>query len=279
MRYSLYKLETWLHKTQQKQYIKTLRTALEILHCFTVLTPEQGVSEISQKLDIHKSTVSRTLSTLASGDILVKSPSNKKYRLGSKIMELASVFLSVADLRTVALPYMEELRSKTSETISLFIMDRDSRVCLDRLESPKSIRMTTKIGGRTPLYAGAPGKLFLAYLSEDKKNELLATTKLHKFTPNTITDMEKLKEELKKIRKQGFAVSLEERVAFGAAVAAPIMNHTGDVIAALSIHGPVMRFGPKKIALYSVLVRDTANKLSRELGYQWLARRDKGKHS
>lgn len=264
---------------QQSHRIKTLRTALEILDCFTVLTPEQGVSEISQKLGMHKSTVSRTLSTLASGNILVRYPSGKKYRLGSKVLQLASVFLSATDLRTAALPYMEELRSKTSETISLFIMDGDSRMCLDRLESPESIRMTANIGERAPLHAGAPGKLLLAYLPEDKKNELLATTKLRKFTPNTITDMEKLKEELKEIRKQGFAASLEERVALGAAVAAPITNHTGDVISALSIHGPVMRFSPQKVTLYSVLVRDMANKVSRELGYQWLARRDKGKHS
>lgn len=257
-----------MYNVQQKQYIRTLRLALEILDCFTVLTPEQSVSGISQKLGIHKSTVSRILSTLASGGILLKSPSDKKYRLGSKVLELASVFSSAANLRTAVLPYMEELRSKTSETISLFIMDGDSRMCLERLESTQSIKMTTNIGERAPLYAGAPGKVFLAYLPEDKRKELLATTKLRKFTPNTIIDMEKLKEELKEIRKQGFAVSLEERVAFGAAVSAPIRNHTGDIISALSIQGPVMRFGPQKVALYSVLVRDVANKVSREQRYQ-----------
>lgn len=247
--------------------MKTLKTTLDILGCFTSGTFECSVSGIARKLGIHKSTVSRVLSTLASGNVLVKSPIGKKYRLGSKVLEWASIYLSATNLKTVVLPHMKELASKTNETVSLFVREGTYRICLERVEGSHDIRMVGMLGDRLPLHAGAPGKLLLAYLQEDERNELLEATGLPRFTPHTITSREELEKEFKRILEQGFAVSFQERVPFAATVCAPIRNHTGEVVAALSVQGPVMRFSPKEVAEYSVLVRDVTNKVSQELGF------------
>jgi IclR family KDG regulon transcriptional repressor len=252
---------------QQHGRVKTLVGALDVLNTFTFDDHEHSVSEIVQKLGMHKSKVSRILSTLASAGILIRSPDSKKYRLGSRVLEWATIFLSTTDLRTVVLPYIKELRSKVNETISLFVRDGDERICIEQLESSERIRMVVNNGERLPLHAGSGGKLLLAYLPEGERSKLIERAGLPRFTSHTITSREELEKELKKIRKQGFAVSFEERIPFAATVCAPIRNHTGEVVAALSIEGPVGRFSSERVEEYSVLVKDVTDKISQELGY------------
>jgi DNA-binding IclR family transcriptional regulator len=248
--------------------MKSIKSALDVLNCFTDDNREQGVSEISRQLGMHKSKVSRILSTLATGDLLVKSESNRKYRLGPKILRWAAILLSQTELRTLALPYMEELKRKTGETVNLFVLEGDCRICIERVESPQGIRMVSRIGEPIPLPAGAVGKLLLAYLPEKKRKELIKRVKLTHVTPKTITCKKELDNELQKIRKQGFAKSFQERVPLAGSLAAPIKNYTGEVIAALSIGGPVMRFTPQRVREYLISLKETAHQISRELGYQ-----------
>jgi len=252
---------------QQPDRVRTLVAALDLLNTFSFDVPEHSVSEIAQKLGMHKSKVSRILSTLASASVVIRSPGSKKYRLGPRVLGWAAIFLSTADLRTVVLPYMKELRSKVNETVSVFVHDGDERICIEQLESSERIRMVLNKGERLPFHAGSGGKLLLAYMPEGERSKLLERTGLPRFTPNTITSREELEKELKKIRKQGFAVSFEERIPFAATVCAPIRNHTGEVVAALSIEGPVGRFSSERVEEYSVLVKDVTDKISEELGY------------
>jgi IclR family KDG regulon transcriptional repressor len=198
----------------------------------------------------------------------VKSESNQKYRLGPKILGLAAILLSKTDLRAIALPYMDELKRKTGETVNLFILEGDCRICIERVESPQGIRMVSNIGEPIPLPAGAVGKLFLAYLPEKKRKELMQRVHLTQVTPKTITCKKELEKEVQKIREQGFAKSFQERVPLAASLSAPIRNYTGEVIAALSLGGPVMRFTPQRVREYVISVKETAHKISRELGYQ-----------
>lgn len=253
---------------QQKEYLKSLTSALNILNSFTFDASEQSVSEIARKLLMNKSKVSRILSTLAAGNLLVKSTSNQKYRLGSKVLELASIYFSKRDLRTIALPYLEELKRETNETVAIFALEGDHRVCLDRLESPQEIRMSMRVGEHLPLHAGASSKLLLAYLPAERREKLIKNKELYKLTPYTITSRETLEKELIKIRKQGFAVSFQERVSLAAAVAVPIVDYAGGVVAGVSIGGPAMRFTPQKVKKYAALAKETADRISRELGYR-----------
>lgn len=172
------------------------------------------------------------------------------------------------DLRTIGLPYLKELHSKTQEAVGINIRDGDLRILLERVESSHGIREVAKIGEHAPLHAGAASKVLLAYLPKEKRNEVITRIGLPKLGPRTITNRKKFEKELDKIVRQGFAVSFEERIRFAAAVAAPLKNHTGEVFATLSITGPIMRFTREKIREYSALLINAAARLSLEMGYR-----------
>ena len=248
--------------------MKSIKSALDILNCFTSDVQEIGVMEISRKLNMHKSKVSRILSTLAEGGLLSRSRSNQQYRLGPKIAELAIIFASNVDLRTFALPWMKKLREETRESVTLFVPFEDCRICVERLESPEVVKTTTRVGERHPLHAGSAGKLLLAYLLEEKRKKFIERINLKRFTPHTITKKKQLEKEIKRIRKQGFAVSFEEHIPFAASVSVPIMNWFGEVIAALSVSGPAVRFNNEKIEKFLAPVKKTAMSISEELGYR-----------
>lgn len=251
--------------------IKSLKRALDILNFFALDGAEHGVSEIAQEMHMNKSTVARVLSTLAAENIVEKSNANRRYHLSGKIWELAEVYLSKLDLRTTALPYLRELRAQTDETVCLFGVTEDDRICLERLESSQFLRPALEIGQHAPLAAGAPGKVLLAYLPLDKRNELIERKGLPRYTEDTITNREELEKELDKICNQGFAVSYGEYIEYCATVAAPIRNYTGEVIGSVAITGLVMRFTPEMEKESSILVKETAARISRALGYRGIA--------
>jgi IclR family KDG regulon transcriptional repressor len=248
--------------------MKSIKSALDILDCFTPDVQEIGVMEIARKLDMHKSKVSRILAALAEGGLLTRSGGNQQYRLGQKVAELATIFVSNVDLRTFALPWMKNLREETRETVTLFVPFEDCRICVERLESPEVVKTTSRVGERHPLHAGSAGKLLLAYLLEEKRKTVIEGTNLKKFTPHTITKKKQLEKEIKRIRKQGFAVSFEEHIPFAASVSVPIKNMFGEVIAALSVSGPAVRFNNEKIEKFIEPVKKTAKSISEELGYR-----------
>jgi IclR family KDG regulon transcriptional repressor len=248
------------------QFIKSIRNTLNILNCFTYENPEIRVTEISKKLGLSKSTVSRLLSTLLQGNFVAKVSTNQKYRLGPKILELANIFLSNTELRNIAIPYLRDLRNKTGEMVSIFVIDGNQRVCLEKVDSPHEVRYVLSIGGRYPLHAGSSGKLLLAYLPEEKRKEIILKTGLPRFTSNTITNFKNLEKQLNKIREEGYAVSHQERASLVASISAPIRNFKGEVIAALCISGLEVHFADEK--KFISLTRIAADRISKELGYQ-----------
>lgn len=250
------------------QIIKSIKKSLDILNLFTYETPEIGVTEISNKLGLSKSTVSRLLSTLERGNIVAKVSTNQKYRLGTRVLELASIFLSNTEWRQIAIPHLRDLRDKTDETVTVFVIEGDQRVCLEKLDSSHEVRQFLNVGGRYPLHAGAAGKLLLAYLSREKRKEILLKTGLPRFTSNTITNLKSLEKELARIREEGYAVSHQERASFVSSVATPIRDFKGEVIAALCLSGLIERFTERKVSEFINLTRTTADKISKELGYK-----------
>jgi len=217
---------------------------------------------------LSKSTVSRILSSLEKGNFVAKIPANQKYRLGTKILELASIFLSNTEWRQIAIPHLRDLRDKTNETVTVFMIDRDQRVCLEKLDGSHEVRQFLNVGGRYPLHAGSAGKLLLAYLSKERRKEILLRTGLPRFTSNTITNLKSLEKELVKIREEGYAVSHQERATFVSSVSAPIKDLKGEVIAALCLSGLTVRFSNEKIMEFIKLTRMTADRISQELGYK-----------
>jgi DNA-binding IclR family transcriptional regulator len=247
--------------------IKSIRSSLDVLNCFSSETPKIGVTEISRKLRLSKSTVSRILSTLQQGNLVAKASTDQKFQLGPKVVELAHIFLSTIDWRTVAAPHLKELRDKTDETVMIFVMDGDQRICLEKFESSHELRPSLSIGSRFPLHAGSAGKLLLAYLPKEDRRKILSRTGLPRFTMKTTTTLKKLERDLDQIRRSGYAVSHQERVPFLSSVSAPMRDSEGHVIAALCVDGLTARFTPRKVARFVELATETALRISREMGF------------
>ncbi|HIE17752.1 MAG TPA: IclR family transcriptional regulator [Dehalococcoidia bacterium] len=247
--------------------LKSVKRAIDVLNLFTSGEPEIGISQIARELGMNKSTAARVIYSLECQGMLAKSTASRKYRLGGMVLQLAGALISKMELRSIALPYMKELHGRTNETISIYVLEHDHRVCIERIEGSLGARHVIAIGDRGPLHAGASGKVLLAYLPRERRNELINELKLASFTPYTITDKEKLQRELDEIRERGVAVSMEERFELCASVSAPIRNYMGDVIAALSISTLASRLTPGKVSEYSTLVKDAALEISHEFGF------------
>jgi IclR family transcriptional regulator, KDG regulon repressor len=246
---------------------QSLGRAVTILDCFTLDEPVMGVREVARKANLSSSTTGRIMAALKKLGILNQDPDTLAYMMGSKVLAWAGIYTVTSDVRALALPVMVRLQEKTHETISLYVMEGNDRVCVERLESTETVRIVARIGRRIPLYAGSAGKVFLAFLPESRRNEILSGIDLVPMTRRTITDLDELKANLHKIQRQGYAVSKGEWVLEASGVAAPIFDQFGRITAALTISGPSQRFTEEKIHETALLVKPAAEEISRELGY------------
>src|SRR5215510_2825095 len=219
----------------------SVEKAMDILFCFDPQHPQLRLTDISQRLGLHKSTTHRLLSLLKKKRLISADATSQLYSLGPGIVELAWIILRQQDVRSVCAPYLERLRQATNETVSLYIRMGDCRVCIEELESGQDIKYSQAAGLAAPLHVGAPGKAFLAYLPPPELEAILATLPLVAITPNTLTDRAQLLEELATVRQHGYAVSVGERSLWASAAAAPIWDWSGKPIAAVSVLGPSQR--------------------------------------
>lgn len=247
--------------------ILVLEKAMRVLGRFDSEHPEWGVTELSRDLKINKSTVSKILSTFENHHVLSKNHENRKYRLGLRLFELGSLVAEQMDLQKVAYPYMEDLNRKVKETVHLVVMDGFEIVYINKVESSQSLRIVTRVGGRLPAYCTGVGKVLLSALSPEELELFFRKNRLKALTPNTITDREKLKKELAQIRAQGYAIDHEEFSKGLMCIAAPIFNYSQKEIGAISISGPTHRILEKNLKELIPLVKDTAQRISRQLGY------------
>ena len=246
---------------------QTLTRAFAILDCFSPERSEMGVREIARQLGLSSSTVGRLLASMHGARLLTQNQTTRAYSLGPKVLAWAGVYTSSLDIRARARPVLEDLHRITRESISLYILDGDERVCVERIESPERIRSVVRIGERMPLHAGASGKILLAFLPPAEGEQILRSIPLKPITSRTLTDRKALERELAAVRRQGYAVSLGERVPGAASVAAPIQDASGRVIAALNISGPLPRFTKAKISKYLKQVTRAAAHISQAMGF------------
>lgn len=245
---------------------QSLHRAVAILDCFHEGQPELGVREIARQLDLHPSTVGRMLTTLTSLEILTQDPDTRRYSMGSKVLKWSTLYMNNMDLRVVARPYMQELNLSTEETISLDIPEGQTRLCIERIESPHKLRWVKQLGERMPFFASASGRALLAFMDPDKRDAILAETPFEQLTPQTTTDLKTFRKELEFTKKRGYAVSVSERVEGVSCVAAPIFDASDKPIGAVTISGPGTRFSKKKIAEYGELLIGTTDRISQAMG-------------
>jgi IclR family transcriptional regulator, acetate operon repressor len=253
--------------------IGSVKRAIDLLYCFTKENSELSVSELSLLLGVHKSTISRLLSTLAPERLVSINPDNGKYRLGMGLIELSGYVVLHSNLREIAIPYLKELCEKTKETVNLAVLEQDAAINIEQVV-PHDRRLISFgwVGRRTPLHASSTGKVLLAFLPEERYNQVLKVP-LQKYTHKTITEPKKLLRELSNIQKLGYAYGLEELEIGLNAVAGPIFNHNQEVIAAVSVTGPPSRLTRKKIDIeITDLVQNYALNISYALGYPFHAK-------
>jgi len=251
-----------------KEKIQTLERAVKILDCFSLEEPQLGVREVARRVHLSSSTAGRIMAAMKDMNMLNQDSETHTYAIGSKILAWAGIYTSTIDVRSLALTAMVRLQEVTRETISLYIMEGNERVCIERLDSPQPVRIVARVGRRIPLHAGSAGKCFLSFLPQIRREQILSTTSLDALTAKTITIIEDLQAELEHIRKQGCAVSVGEWILEAAGVAAPIFNAYGQIISVLTISGPASRFTNEKIEQFKLLVKEKAAEISSELGFR-----------
>jgi DNA-binding IclR family transcriptional regulator len=246
--------------------VQSIERAAAILRSFSEAEPELGVTELSQRLGLHKSTISRIVATLQHEGLVGQNPDTGRYRLGVGLVSLAGVALGRIDVRGAAQPYLDELVHETQETVTVDIMSDSVCLIVEQKESPQPVRYVSWIGRRFPLHCTASGKLFLAALATAERLQLL-TFPLHKYTANTITSFEALEIALAAVAVDGFATTIEEyELGFGA-ISAPILDHAGHMVAALAISAPAFRLSKARFTEFLPSLRHTARVISAELGY------------
>lgn len=226
--------------------VKSLYKALRILDRFSVNSPELGITELSEQLGLYKSNVHNIVDTFVKMGYLEQNPENEKYRLGFKILELSHVISSSISIRKVILPYMQELSSSTNETVYLG-MPNDSEVIYLESSSPKNQLSTrSMLGVKAPLYCTGIGKAMLAYLPDEILNGIIAKG-LKKYTDHTISDDDTLREEMAAIRSRGYSIDNMEHEYGIKCIGMPVLNKKKQVVAAISLSGPSLRFDEDKI--------------------------------
>lgn len=240
---------------------------LEVLEVLASANGGMGVTEISRALDLSKSTVHRILTALVERQYVLKDETTRRYRLGFKLLLLSSQVLDSLELRQIARPELVELANKTRETVHLVWKEGDEGVYVEKIDTPETIGLLSRVGKRVPLYSTAVGKTMLAFMDDRQLTFYLARVKLTPVTPNTITDPVTLKEHLVQVRQQGFALDCEENRLGVICVAAPIFHSSGQVIAAISISGPDFRFPVARAQELGPVVREAALRISKKLGF------------
>jgi len=246
--------------------IKSVEKAVDILSCFTVDAPLLTVIEISRLTGFSQSAVSRILATLAKKKCVEHIGAGGKYQLGVKFYQWQSVLRMRTSLSDLSKPVMENLRDLCGEEVSLYVLSEGNRICLEAVKSHHGVAKVTPVGKVFPLHCGAAGKVLLAHLPETELEDILRQKSLERFTPDTITDPARLGADLERIRREGYAISLGEREEGAYSVVAPVRDARGQVIASLSISGPIFRFPEEKHEESVQAVLKAAREISTVLG-------------
>lgn len=241
--------------------VRAVDRALDILLCFSRSDDGLNLTEIAREVDLHKSTVHRLLASLQQKGFVRKHPVSDKYLLGWSVLELLTNIYRSDELSSVVLPEMTRLRDTTGETVSLYIRSGLERIRIQAVESNEPVRNVANLGKVYPLYIGAAGKVLLAYADESMVEQVFQDATIpHDFNRS------ELRNQLEDIRRDGYAISIQERDAGAAALAAPIFgrNH---FLAALSVSGPVSRFTPSRMGEYIDTIVQSSSRITKLLSH------------
>jgi IclR family transcriptional regulator, KDG regulon repressor len=251
--------------------VQSIERVASILELVGQNSQGMGIRDLSSILKLPKGTVHRLLSSLAYMGYIRQDPDSKNYFLGLKLLELGNMVTNQLDLIRIAKPVLRRLAEDSGETVHMAILEQNEIVYIDKIESQMNVgglKMSSRVGSRTPANSCAVGKVLLAYSSTDNINRLIQQKGLSRRTQNSITDPALFREHLTLVRKQEYAIDDEENEPGIRCVAAPIFGDKGSAVSAISVSGPAFRVTMELIReTLRKEVMGAASEISQLLGY------------
>jgi IclR family KDG regulon transcriptional repressor len=253
--------------SQDRYLINSILRASKILRCFLGVKTHFKISELARELGLDRSTTYRVLLSLERCGFVEKDKKTGEYSLGVAAFEIGNTYLKRMDFLSISKPIMTDLAVKVQETVHLAVLSDIEIIYVDKVDSPRTLGVMSKIGQRAPVYCTALGKVLLAHQSKGEMSRIIQEIKLKPYTKNTIISKKGLTEELREIREKGCALDRREYEEGVECIAAPIRDHLGNVIAALSISGPQRKVGTPNEAQFVSQVVEAAILISSKMGY------------
>jgi DNA-binding IclR family transcriptional regulator len=253
---------------KERYLINSILRAGRILKALSEGKGSFTLRETAQLMKLDRSTAYRLLLSLEKCGLVEKDEKTGTYSLGLGAFEIGSAYQRRADFVPIAKPFMEELARKAQETVNLAVLSGTEILYLDKVDSPRSVGVMSKIGQRNPVYCTSLGKSLLAFQREEDQARIIAGIEFKRLTPHTITSPKEFREELKRIRLQGYALDRREIEEDVECIAAPIRNHLGNAVAAVSISGPQKKIQTPRETEYVGWVTEAAEGISSRLGFK-----------
>lgn len=253
-------------KPKRTYDITALQRGLRVLHLFSESPRGLTAKQVAGLSRLPVSTVHRFLTNLVTAKFL-SCDNEGCYHLGIACFAVGQAAAGQLDIRRLSLPYLRELNQQTRETIHLTVRHGWTAVYVEKLDSPEQLRIYSRIGATVPLYCTAVGKVMLAYMPPEELERALSELHLKRLTPNTVGNLQELRTELYRVRKNGYASDLEEHEMHIRCVAAPIWDHTGAVQSSLSITAPTVRMPVTRLRQLAPMIQEAGLQISRELGH------------
>jgi IclR family KDG regulon transcriptional repressor len=255
-------------REKQSYVIQSVTNALNLLEEFKGDRDELGVTELSNRLKLHKNNIFRLLATLEAKGYIEQNKATENYRLGVKTLELGQTFINQLGLVRQAKPLLKEIAAECNEMAYIGTIRQNSVVYLDVEEPNQTVKVANRVGWRLPIHCTAIGKAQIAYSSEEELEKLGILNNMAKFTSNTIVDKGVFLKHLKEVSKLGYAVDNEEYNLGVKCVGVPVRDYTGRVVGGISISGPSFRMTDEVLKGKIIpIVKDIGQKVSRRLGY------------
>lgn len=251
-----------------QELVQSLDRALCILESLSDYEEGLGITEISEKVNLHKSTVYRLINTLMYKGYITQNHSTNKYSLTLKLFKLGSKKIEKMDLVSVAQPYLKKLMEETGEVVHLAVRENNEIVYVAKVEPQKSIMMYTRIGMSKPMYCTAMGKAIMSELTDEEVQNIWSKSDIKKYTDNTIVDLSKLRKSLKDIKLKEYALDNQEVEVGIVCVGAVLKDYKSKICGAVSVSCSTISFSEEKLSNISHLILKYSKKISEELGYR-----------
>ncbi|MGN7471202.1 IclR family transcriptional regulator [Brevibacillus sp. SAFN-007a] len=245
---------------------KTVVKSMELLHLF-IDHDRLSLQEMVELTNMPKTSIHRMIGSLEGMGFLQRGEDGK-FSLGLLFLQFGQLVAERLDIRQLALPVMSALRDEAGEAVNLIIRDGKEAIYIEKLDTPHPVRLYTKIGRRSPLYAGACSRIILSFLEEKEREQYVREVELVPIGRGTITDREQLQLAIQEAREKGYTISYSELENDTVAVAAPIFDHEGRLYAGISLAGPQERFTEERLPGLIARLKDAAERISAALGWR-----------